>query len=98
MGRAVERGKNMDYLLFSYPNCAKCDALKHRLGTVDFDGEEYDLTRKDSKMKIRDYLDVINRDSTGGIVIPTLVLREETRVVGVMNSREELDDWLRSKD
>jgi len=88
----------MDYLLFSFPNCAKCDALKQRLGAVDFGGEEYDLTRKESKMKIRDYLDVINRDKSGGIIIPTLVLREGERVVGLLNSREELEDWLRSKD
>lgn len=88
----------MDYLLFSYPNCARCEALKNRLGAVDFGGEEYDLTCKDSKLKIREYLDVIHRDEKGGIIIPTLVLRADGRVVRVLNSREELEDWLRSKD
>ncbi len=87
----------MPYLLFTYPNCPKCDALKQFLKTSGLEGEELDLTRKESKLKIRDYLKVIKRDDTGGIIIPTLIIQEQGEVITVVNDHEELSDWLRSK-
>jgi len=87
----------MQYLLFTYPNCPKCDALKAYLQGTSLEGEEYSLTRKEGKLKIRDYLKALKRDDKGGIPIPTLILREAEAVVAVLNDREELADWLRSK-
>ncbi len=88
----------MEYLLFSYPNCAKCDVLKEGLNNSDIEGTEYNLTKKESKFKIREYLKVIKRDDKGGIIIPTLILQDEDGIESVLNSKEELEDWLRSKD
>ena len=87
----------MPYLLFTYPNCPKCDALKQHLFTSGLEGDEFSLTRKESKLKIRDYLRVIKRDDTGGIIIPTLVIEEQGDVVTVVNDHEGLSDWLRSR-
>ncbi len=87
----------MEYILFSYPNCPKCDSLKEGLRSTGFGGEEYNLIERESKRRIREYLDVIKRDEKGGIVIPTLILQEDGVVVAVINSQEDLGDWLRSR-
>jgi len=59
--------------------------------------EEYDLVLKESKLKIREFLSLVKRDEKGAIIIPTLVLQERGEVVTVLNSRKELEDWLKSK-
>ena len=87
----------MQYLLFTYPNCPKCDALKSLLPGSGLTGAEYNLTRKEGKLKIRDYLRVINRDDKGGIILPTLILEEGESVQAVLNNQEELADWLKSR-
>jgi glutaredoxin len=87
----------MDYLIFTYPNCSKCEKLKEYLSVSLFDWKEYNLVNKESKLKIRDYLSDIRRDKTGGIIIPTLIAEEEGLVAAVLNSKEELDDWLKSR-
>jgi len=87
----------VEYLLFSFPNCAKCDVLKEGLNNSGMEGTEYNLTKKESKLKIREYLKVIKRDDKGGIIIPTLILQDEDEIESVLNSKEELQDWLRSK-
>lgn len=87
----------MDYLLFTYPNCSQCEALKGYLGKSSLEGQEYSLVLKESKMKIRDYLSVLKRDEKGGIVIPTLILQEEGEVLTILNSKEELEKWLKSR-
>lgn len=87
----------MEYLLFTYPNCQKCEALKKALSESPFQGTEYNLIQKESKLRIRDFLYVIKRDEKGGIIIPTLVLQEEGEVAAVLNSQEELTNWLRSR-
>ena len=88
----------MEYLLFSYPNCEACNKLKKSLTDNKLDFQELDLTRKESKLKIRDYLKVLNRDNKGGIIIPTLILQNNNdEVAAVINTREELENWLRSK-
>ncbi|NOR15054.1 MAG: hypothetical protein GQ544_05080 [Candidatus Aminicenantes bacterium] len=87
----------MEYLFFTYPNCQKCDALKESLQNTEFQGQEFNLTSKESKLKIRDYLKVLKRDDKGGIIIPTLIFKEEEDVVSVINDHEELSQWLRSK-
>jgi glutaredoxin len=87
----------MEYLLFTYPNCRKCEALKKTLFEANLQGAEYNLIQKESKLRIRDFLSIINRDEKGGIIIPTLVLQEAGSVVAVLNSQQELGDWLRSR-
>jgi glutaredoxin len=88
----------MDYLLFTYPNCSQCEAVKGYLAEASLEGQECSLVLKESKMKIRDYLGVLKRDDKGGIIIPTLILREEGEVLVVLNSKEELEEWLKSRD
>ncbi len=87
----------MEYLLFTYPNCQKCEALKKALSEANLQAAEYNLTQRESKLKIRDFLNVIKRDEKGGIIIPTLVLQEAGEVVDVLNDQEELRNWLRSR-
>ena len=87
----------MEYLLFTFPNCKDCDDLKTYVGGKSFEVQEFSLTQKDSKMKIRDYLNVLKRDDKGAIIIPTMIIRDSGEVVSVLNSREEMDSWLRSK-
>lgn len=88
---------SMEYLLFTYPNCQKCEALKKALSETDLRGAEYNLIQKESKLRIRNFLSVIKRDKKGGIIVPTLVLQEAGKVVAVLNNQEELVDWLRSR-
>jgi glutaredoxin len=88
----------MDYMLFTYPNCQKCAELKRYLAETELEGQEYNLTLKESKLKIRGFLDIIKRDDKGAIPIPTLLLQDEGGVVAILNNREELEEWLRSKD
>jgi glutaredoxin len=87
----------MNYLLFSYPNCQKCEDLKAFLQTADLEGEDLNLVRREGKLKIRAFIKDLKRDDKGAIIIPTLVLVEEGKTAAVLNSREELEDWLKSR-
>jgi glutaredoxin len=87
----------MEYLLFTYPNCPKCDALKEYLEEIDLQCDECSLVVRESKLKIQEFLKDIKRDDKGGIIIPVLVVKEEGEVAAVLNSREELEAWLRSR-
>ena len=87
----------MDYLLFSYPNCNKCEALKKRLAETGTPYQEYGLTQPQGKAKIREFINVIKRDEKGAIILPTLVLHTQGIVRAVLNSAEEFDAWSRSK-
>jgi len=60
--------------------------------------QDYNLTQKDSKMKIREFLDVLKRDDKGGILIPTLIVLDDGDIETVLNTREEFEVWSRSKD
>jgi len=88
----------MQYILFTYPNCSQCERLKIHLSEKGYKAQEYNLTQKESKMKIREFLDVLKRDDKGGIVIPTLIVLSEGDVAAVLNTREEFEVWSRSKD
>jgi len=88
----------MNYLLFTYPNCQRCEELKKYLAETELEGQEYSLILKDSKLKIREYLASIKRDDKGAIIIPTLLLQDEGGVAAVVNKREELEEWLKSRD
>ena len=88
----------MEYLLFTYPNCSKCEALKDYLGQNPLAGQEYSLILKESKMRIKEFLDVIKRDDKGAIIIPTLILKDGSEMLAVLNDKEELEEWLRSRE
>lgn len=87
----------MEYFLFTYPNCEKCEAIKKVLAETDLEGAEYNLSQKESKLKIREFLQILKRDERGGIILPTLVLQEAGKVIAILNTQEELRDWLKSK-
>jgi glutaredoxin len=87
----------MEYFLFTYPNCSKCEEIKKYLGGANLEGQECNLVLKESKLRIREFLGCLKRDDKGAIIIPTLVLRDNGEVVTVLNNSKELEDWLRSK-
>ncbi len=88
----------MEYFLFTYSNCSKCEALKGSLEKTHLQGREYNLVKKESKKKIREFLGVLKRDDKGAIIIPTLILQQDERVSAVLNSEQELSQWLKSRD
>ena len=87
----------MEYFLFTYPNCSRCEEIKKYLGETNLEGQECNLVLKESKLKIREFLSFLKRDRKGAIVIPTMVLQENGKVVSIINNRKELEDWLRSR-
>jgi arsenate reductase-like glutaredoxin family protein len=76
-----EKDETMDYLLFTYPNCEKCDKLKKLLAARDVYFQEYSLTQPEGKARI---------------ILPTLILNDQGIVRAVLNSAEELEGWSRS--
>ncbi len=88
----------MKYLIFTYPNCPKCDSLKRELKKSGLKGQECNLAEKESKIKIRNYLKDIKRDEKGGIVIPVVLIIEHEKVRKVITTSQELKDWLQSED
>jgi len=87
----------MEYLIFTYPSCSRCEELKKYLNEKNLECKEYGLVLKESKLRIREFLDILKRDDKGAIIIPTLILQEKGEVVGVLNNRKELEDWLKSR-
>jgi arsenate reductase-like glutaredoxin family protein len=87
----------MEYFLFTYPNCEKCEAIKKVLAETELEGAEYNLSQKENKLKIREFRQILKRDEKGGIILPTLVLQEAGEVLAILNTQEELGDWLKSK-
>jgi glutaredoxin len=87
----------MDLILFSYPNCAKCEALKKRLAETGTPFTEYGLTQPQGKAKIREFINVIRRDDKGAIILPTLIAHTQGIVRAVLNSVEEFDGWSKSR-
>jgi glutaredoxin len=88
----------MDFLLFSYPNCNKCEALKKKLAETGTPYTEYGLTQPQGKAKIREFINVIRRDETGAVILPTLVIHTQGIVRAVLNSVEEFEGWSRSRE
>jgi len=87
----------MDFLLFTYPNCQKCEDLKAYLrgGTVAV--EILDVAEREGRTRIRAFLPHVRRDEKGSIILPTLICHEDGRVAAVHNNREEFAEWLRSR-
>lgn len=87
----------MDFLVFTLPGCSKCDKLKELMKARGIEAKEFDVSTKDGKAKIRDYIKMLRRDSSGSIIIPTLIIEEKGMATAVLNSAEELDLWLKSR-
>lgn len=87
----------MEYLLFTYPNCDKCEAFKDYLKGSGLEGRELNLVQKESKLRVREFLGRIKRDETGAMVLPIFVLRDERGVLEIFNNHLELDGWLKSR-
>jgi glutaredoxin len=87
----------MDYYLFTYPNCQKCERLKASLAEKRIDYGEYSLVQPPGKAKIREFIRYVKRDEKGAIILPILLLNDQGIVRAVLNSAEELDQWLKSK-
>jgi len=87
----------MDYFLFTYPNCPHCEGLRKTLGDKGIVYSEYSLVQAPGKAKIREFIRHVKRDEKGSIILPTLILNDQGIVRAVLNSPEELDQWLRSR-
>lgn len=87
----------MDYVLFTYPDCDKCEAFKAYLRQTGLSGVEYNLTQRESKLKVREFLDRLRRDEQGAMILPIFVLRENDSVLGIFNSPSELESCLKSR-
>jgi hypothetical protein len=87
----------MDYLLFTYPHCQKCDDLKAYLGQAAVPVEVLDVADKAGRTRIRAFLPHVRRDEKGAIILPTLICAEDGRVAAVHNNRQEFAAWWRSR-
>ncbi len=88
----------MECLLFTFPNCTKCEELKKYLIEANLEVQENNLVLKESKMRIREFLNCLKRDDKGAIILPSLVLKENGEDPVVLNNCKELEEWLRSRD
>lgn len=90
--------KNMEYLLFTYPNCDKCVFFKESLKEFPIKVGEIDLVKKEGKARLREFLPYVHRDEKGAIVLPLLIVLNEGRVEIALNKVEEFEAWWRSRD
>jgi len=86
----------MDYILFTFPNCQKCEELKDFLSGTALQGEILSLVRPEGKRRIREFIKDLKRDKSGAIIVPTLIMQDGEEAA-LLNSREELEDWLKSR-
>ena len=87
----------MEFVFFTYPDCGKCEEMKRFLKGTTLTGREFDLTQKEGRLRVREFLSLIRRDEKGSIILPVFVLQEDGRVLGLFNTAQELDSWLRSR-
>jgi hypothetical protein len=87
----------MDYLLFTFPNCSKCDEMKAFFAARGLAKQEYDVTGKEGRLKIRDFIHDVKRDENGSIILPTLLCLDGGRPEAVLNTRAEFEAWLQSR-
>ncbi len=87
----------MEYLVFTYPNCLKCEDVKAFVKEAALAAEFLDVAGKPGRMRIREFLPHVRRDEKGGIILPTILALEEGRVEAVLNTRAELEAWSRSR-
>ncbi|HRD01965.1 MAG TPA: glutaredoxin domain-containing protein [Candidatus Saccharicenans sp.] len=87
----------MGFIIFTLPGCSKCDNLKEFMRAGQLTAAEYDVSTKEGRSKIRDYIKILQRDESGAIIIPTLIIEENGLPAKVLNSAQELEEWLKSK-
>jgi len=87
----------MDNILFTYPNCLKCESLKQSMEQKGIGYSEYSLVQPKGKAKIREFIQHVRRDQAGAIILPTLIVSGQGDARTVITSSEELDQWLKSK-
>ena len=87
----------MDLLMFTLPGCSKCDRLKEFMLANQLKAAEFNVSTKEGRSRIRDYVKFLRRDESGAVLIPTLIIEENGVPVEVLNSAGELDGWLKSR-
>ncbi|HEK85783.1 MAG TPA: glutaredoxin [Candidatus Aminicenantes bacterium] len=87
----------MNFLVFTLPGCSKCDRLKEVMKLKGIESQEFDVSTKDGRLKIREYIKLLRRDSSGSVLIPTLIIEDNGLATAVLNSAEELELWLKSR-
>ncbi|MGB9764980.1 MAG: glutaredoxin family protein [Candidatus Saccharicenans sp.] len=87
----------MNFLVFTLPGCSKCDRLKEVMKLKGIERQEFDVSTKDGRLKIREYIKLLRRDSSGSVLIPTLIIEDNGLATAVLNSAEELELWLKSR-
>ncbi|MDD8020055.1 MAG: glutaredoxin domain-containing protein [Acidobacteriota bacterium] len=87
----------MDFLMFTLPGCSKCDRLKGFIRASQLEAVEYDVSTKEGRSKIRDYIKILHRDKSGAVIIPTLIIEENGVPARALNLPEELEEWLKSR-
>lgn len=87
----------MEYLLFTYPNCLKCAAMKKSLEAAGIAYQEFNLAHTAGKAKIRGFIYHIKRDAQGAVILPTLIVYTSGIVRAVLTSVEEFEAWWKSK-
>jgi glutaredoxin len=87
----------MDFALFTYPGCLKCEKLKKYLVAASLPVVEHNLVSQEGKIRIREFLPFVRRDEKGGIILPALIVHQDGKAEAVLNSQEELEAWLKSR-
>jgi len=87
----------MEYLLFTYPNCLKCEAMKKSLDAAGIAYQEFNLAHTAGKAKIRGFIYHIKRDAQGAVILPTLIVYTSGIVRAVLTSVEEFEAWSKSR-
>ena len=87
----------MAYLLFTYPNCAKCEAMKKKLAEAGTPYAEYGLTQTPGKAKIREIINVIKRDDKGAIIHPPPAAHPQGAPRALPNPFEDDEDCPKSR-
>ncbi len=87
----------MEYLLFTYPACEKCASFKARLKEFPLVGKEVDLTQREGKARLREFLSYVHRDEKGAIKLPVFILLNENKVEASLSTIEELEAWWKSR-
>jgi len=71
----------MDYLLYSYPNCSKCEKVKEYFKEKGIKYREINAGIGEGRVKFRDFYsknkDKIQRENDGAVLLPVLVKEGE---------------------
>lgn len=88
----------MNYELFSYPRCTECAGVRQYLKERGIQFEEHDLSSLEGIKRIRDHLKTIRegveRDKSGGIKLPLVLMLDDDKIVDIVQDRESLEKCL----